>query len=66
MSAEAQMTRKAMLSNLRRIVKLCDCEWPIQIHRNGHGHHPDCPAAQAARFGQRIDPRLSARSGDDG
>ena len=46
---DAAVVRKAMLANLRRVVKLCACDWPITTYRNGHGHHPDCPAADTAR-----------------
>lgn len=39
--------RKAMLADLRRVVKLCVCEWPITVYRNGDGHHHECPVHQA-------------------
>lgn len=41
---EAKARRTAMLANLRRVVRLCNCAWPIQTYRNGDGHHPECPA----------------------
>lgn len=43
MSDEAKRARKKMLSDLRRIVQLCECEWPLVKYRNRHGHSPDCP-----------------------
>lgn len=58
---EAAKRRKAMLSSLRRVVRDCDCAWPIQVYRNGHGHHPTCPAANLARFTEA----MAARSARD-
>lgn len=54
MTADAAKVRKAMLANLRRVVRDCTCDWPVTKYRNSHGHHPDCPAVDAARLGLRI------------
>lgn len=59
MSVEAKRARKAMLADLRSVVSLCTCEWPLTRYRNGHGHHPECPAAGAERHPQQ--PPASAR-----
>lgn len=44
MSPEAIKARKERLAALRRVVRLCTCEWPLAKYRNGDGHHPDCAA----------------------
>ena len=42
--AVAAAKRKVMLADLRRVVRLCTCEWPLTVYRNGDGHHSECPA----------------------
>lgn len=64
--ATAKQMRKAMLANLRRVVRDCTCEWPLAKYRNGHGHHPDCPAVDAARLGQEIERRSTRNGSPDG
>lgn len=43
-SASAAQARRKMLADLRRVVRLCTCEWPLTKYRNGDGHHDECPA----------------------
>lgn len=40
----AAKIRKERIAEMRHVVKTCNCEWPLTVYRNGHGHHPDCPA----------------------
>lgn len=37
--------RAFMLDDLKAIVEVCNCDWPVVTMRNGHGHRDDCPAA---------------------
>lgn len=41
---QARAERRRMLADLRRVVRVCECEWPIVKYRNGDGHHDECPA----------------------
>lgn len=43
MSDEAAQARKKMLVDLYYTTELCDCEWPLRVYRNGHGHSGNCP-----------------------
>ena len=49
---EARIKREQIVAELRRVVRLCNCRWPLVKYRNGDGHHETCPAhlPLAARF----------------
>jgi hypothetical protein len=41
---QAAKTRKRRLKELRKVVELCNCTWPLDVMRNGDGHADNCPA----------------------
>lgn len=42
--SHAAKARKKLAAEARRVARICVCEWPLHVMRNGDGHHPDCPA----------------------
>lgn len=42
--AAAAFERRKRLTELQRVIDLCDCLWPVVVYRNGDGHDPSCPA----------------------